>query len=161
MKEGCRSFISHGNQATSGYDPKIRSWPPRQWPTKAERRGRTTSQKEKERHETLQCCRRGGRGQIQGAFSNKQEKPGSAIRNTCSVNSSTYSLPWSFTQYTHVAYLVMLRSLCDFCPQRCGALVAIAEFILDLLKVVVTVNGRKNIVGFFSIHVKSMMLRKK
>lgn len=36
MKEGCRSFISHGNQATSGYDPKIRSWPPRQWPTKAE-----------------------------------------------------------------------------------------------------------------------------
>lgn len=38
---------------------------------------------------------------------------------------------------------------------------AIAEFILDLLKVVVTVEGRKNIVGFFSIHVKSMMLRKK
>lgn len=25
MKEGCWSFISHGNQATSGYDPKIRS----------------------------------------------------------------------------------------------------------------------------------------
>lgn len=40
-------------------------------------------------------------------------------------------------------------------------MVAIAEFILDLLKVVVTVNERKNIVGFFSIHIKSMMLRKK
>lgn len=61
MKEGCGSFISHGNQATSGYDPKIRSWPRRQWPTKAERRGRATSQKEEERHETIQCWRRGGR----------------------------------------------------------------------------------------------------
>lgn len=40
-------------------------------------------------------------------------------------------------------------------------MVAIAGFILALLKVVVTVNGRKNIVGFFSICIKSMMLRKK
>ena len=40
-------------------------------------------------------------------------------------------------------------------------MVAIAEFILDLLEVVVTVNGRKNIGGLFSIHIKTKMLRKK
>lgn len=40
-------------------------------------------------------------------------------------------------------------------------MVAIAEFILDFLEVVVTVNGRKNIGGLFSIRIKTKMLRKK
>lgn len=62
----------------------------------------------------------------------------------------------------HTRYLSHhVRFLHDFCPQRRGALVAIAEFILDLLEVVVTVNGRKNIGGLFSLCIKTRMLRKK
>lgn len=87
-----------------------------------------------------------GWSRLEEAISYK-EKEGSAIHGICSLNSKV-SLPALVTYMMHTAhYLVTLRFLHDFCPWRCGALPAVAEFILGLLKVVVTVNRRKNIAG--------------